>query len=81
MGIDLLLSSSSAISSRLQGQRALDWRKKGRCWYAQPRHIRTKSQGKLREELSTCRHFVNLTNGLEAIPFLQELGLHYSFVR
>ena len=27
--------------------------------------------------LARCRHFVNLTNGLEALPVLQQLGLNY----
>ncbi|KAG2442952.1 hypothetical protein HXX76_003027 [Chlamydomonas incerta] len=32
-------------------------------------------------DLAAARHFVNLTNGIEALPMLQQLGLHYSFVR
>ncbi|GIL68502.1 hypothetical protein Vafri_21771 [Volvox africanus] len=31
--------------------------------------------------LRDCRHFVNLTNGIEALPMLHELNLPYSFVR
>ncbi|KAF5835715.1 hypothetical protein DUNSADRAFT_6994 [Dunaliella salina] len=31
--------------------------------------------------LDNCKHFVNLTNGLEALPLLHELGLHYNYVR
>ncbi|KAG1666767.1 hypothetical protein FOA52_004603 [Chlamydomonas sp. UWO 241] len=31
--------------------------------------------------LQDCRHFVNLTNGIEALPVLQELGLQSSFCR
>ncbi|GLI66840.1 hypothetical protein VaNZ11_010822 [Volvox africanus] len=31
--------------------------------------------------LRDCRHFVNLTNGIEALPMLHELKLPYSFVR
>ncbi|GLC37623.1 hypothetical protein PLESTB_001666900 [Pleodorina starrii] len=31
--------------------------------------------------LAECRHFVNLTNGIEALPMLEELQLPYSFVR
>jgi hypothetical protein len=31
--------------------------------------------------LSRCFHFVNLTNGLEAIPHLTALGLPYQFTR
>ncbi|KAG2484115.1 hypothetical protein HYH03_017066 [Edaphochlamys debaryana] len=32
-------------------------------------------------DLRTARHFVNLTNGIEALPVLHQLGLPYSFVR
>ncbi|GMH40515.1 hypothetical protein BSKO_08419 [Bryopsis sp. KO-2023] len=31
--------------------------------------------------LDECCHFVNLTNGLEMVPILEELGLPYSFIR
>ena len=31
--------------------------------------------------LSACHHFINLTNGVEAAPRLQALGLPHSFVR
>jgi hypothetical protein len=31
--------------------------------------------------LRRARHFVNLTNGLEALPLLRALGLPSSFVR
>mmetsp|Transcript_1782 Transcript_1782/g.4509 ORF Transcript_1782/g.4509 Transcript_1782/m.4509 type:complete len:334 (-) Transcript_1782:585-1586(-) len=31
--------------------------------------------------LANCKHFVNLTNGLEALPLLHELGLHYNYIR
>ncbi|EFJ44106.1 hypothetical protein VOLCADRAFT_95748 [Volvox carteri f. nagariensis] len=34
-----------------------------------------------RLHLRHCRHFVNLTNGIEALPMLHELQLPYSFVR
>lgn len=32
-------------------------------------------------ELSSARHFLNLTNGIEAIPTLEGLGLPYRWVR
>ena len=31
--------------------------------------------------LESCKHFINLTNGLEALPRLQSLGIDPSFVR
>ncbi|KAL6748300.1 hypothetical protein V8C86DRAFT_2882099 [Haematococcus lacustris] len=31
--------------------------------------------------LPQCKHFVNLTNGVEALPMLQDLGLSFSYVR
>lgn len=31
--------------------------------------------------LAACCHFVNLTNGIEALPRLQALGLPYQFLR
>ena len=31
--------------------------------------------------LLDCRHFINLTNGIEALPRLHSVGLPYSFVR
>ncbi|KAK3240940.1 hypothetical protein CYMTET_49260 [Cymbomonas tetramitiformis] len=31
--------------------------------------------------LTSARHFINLTNGIEALPVLQDLGLPYTFVR
>lgn len=31
--------------------------------------------------LAECHHYVNLTNGIEAIPRLQQLGLPYRFLR
>jgi hypothetical protein len=31
--------------------------------------------------LASCRHYINLTNGLEAVPRLQALGLDYSYLR
>ena len=34
-----------------------------------------------RLDLASARHFVNLTNGIEALPLLQQLGLSYRCVR
>jgi hypothetical protein len=31
--------------------------------------------------LTACRHYLNLTNGVEAAPGLQALGLPYSLLR
>jgi len=31
--------------------------------------------------LAACRHYINLTNGIEAVPRLQRLGLPHSFLR
>jgi hypothetical protein len=31
--------------------------------------------------ISACTHFVNLTNGLEAVPHLTSLGMNYQLVR
>ncbi|KAL3131777.1 hypothetical protein ABBQ38_007494 [Trebouxia sp. C0009 RCD-2024] len=31
--------------------------------------------------LPACRHFLNLTNGIEALPLLESLNISYSFVR
>ncbi|DBA85294.1 TPA: hypothetical protein ACH3X2_005986 [Trebouxia sp. C0005] len=31
--------------------------------------------------LPACKHFLNLTNGVEAVPLLESLSLHFSFVR
>ena len=31
--------------------------------------------------ISACTHFVNLTNGLEAVPHLAALGIDYKLVR
>eukprot|EP00198_Chlamydomonas_reinhardtii_P014029 XP_001703366.1 predicted protein [Chlamydomonas reinhardtii] len=33
-----------------------------------------------RLDLASARHFVNLTNGIEALPLLQQLGLSYSCI-
>ncbi|KAL0049902.1 hypothetical protein WJX82_000282 [Trebouxia sp. C0006] len=33
------------------------------------------------QPLPACKHFLNLTNGLEAVPLLESLSLPYSFVR
>lgn len=32
-------------------------------------------------QLPACKHFLNLTNGVEAVPLLESLNLPYSFVR
>lgn len=32
-------------------------------------------------QLPACKHFLNLTNGVEAVPLLESLSLSYSFVR
>ncbi|GFR45807.1 hypothetical protein Agub_g7263, partial [Astrephomene gubernaculifera] len=42
---------------------------------------RTSCQEPPLPDLRSCRHFVNLTNGIEALPMLHELQLPYSFVR
>lgn len=31
--------------------------------------------------LADCKHFLNLTNGIEALPIVHDLGLPYSFCR